>query len=358
MQVPKNGTIASLTGFRWLAASLVFVYHNRKYWRDQLPDQIDHLFSEFHIGVSLFFILSGYLITMSYGSKPLQSKKQYAKYTAQRIARIYPMYWLILLAYTIDPAYGAGQWNLLLFSLGHGFSNQLNLNGISQAWSLTVEMSYYLIAPLITKMMVANGRYILLLLPTTCVCLFLTGYFWNISNGNPQSFLSPLLFVLNGTIGGQLLFFVAGASLVLFPNHSLFGKGLTHKTWLGTLGVICTMALSSIFHQTPYDQANQYLSGTLFQLLLISFFGRCWIQGLTEEHTIQSKIFSSPVFVLLGNASFIFYLIHISYVNQKIKEYILLPDRNYILLWLASCLLYILIEKPLYSFCRRLINKW
>ena len=30
----------SLTGFRCLAACLVFLYHNRKYWRDSLASRI------------------------------------------------------------------------------------------------------------------------------------------------------------------------------------------------------------------------------------------------------------------------------------------------------------------------------
>ncbi|MFM2359033.1 MAG: hypothetical protein RLY16_1026, partial [Bacteroidota bacterium] len=30
----------ALTGARWLFASMVFVYHNRKYWRDKIPGEL------------------------------------------------------------------------------------------------------------------------------------------------------------------------------------------------------------------------------------------------------------------------------------------------------------------------------
>lgn len=358
MQSERNGKISALTGFRWLAATFVFIYHNRKYWRTTLPDPIDHLLSEFHIGVSLFFILSGFLITSSYGTDPLQSKKEYAKYLLQRLARIYPMYWLILLCFTLDPSFGGGHFNALLFTLGHGFSNQLNLNGIAQAWSLTVEMSYYLLAPVITKLIIKGWRQILALGVTLAASFFLIGIIWKAINGNPRSFFTPPLFLIDGTLAGQLLFFVAGAIVFLYPNFLSFVKIPIKKTWLGTLGILATISLSALFHNNLYDQANLHIAGTGFQLIFISFCGMCWIQGLIEETTIQSKIFGSSLFVLLGNASFIFYLIHIAYVNQKIKEYILLPDRNYLLLWGVSCLLYLLIEKPLYRFCRNQIKKW
>jgi len=61
--------------------------------------------------------------------------------------------------------------------------------------------------------------------------------------------------------------------------------------------------------------------------------------------------------ILLGNASFVFYLIHISYANIRIRDYVLLPDRNFVLLWLISILIYLSIEKPIYQAVRRLTRK-
>ena len=57
---------------------------------------------------------------------------------------------------------------------------------------------------------------------------------------------------------------------------------------------------------------------------------------------------------LLGKASFAFYLIHISYVNIRIRQWTLLPDRNFALLWVVSILLYLLFEKPV----NQVLRKW
>ncbi len=45
----------ALTGLRALAVTLVFIYHNRKYWRGDLHPEIMRFINEFHAGVSIFF---------------------------------------------------------------------------------------------------------------------------------------------------------------------------------------------------------------------------------------------------------------------------------------------------------------
>lgn len=358
MSPTRNDAIPALTGFRWLAATLVFLYHNRKYWRDQLPDFFDHVLNEFHLGVSLFFILSGYLITHSYGAQPTRSGKAYTKYILQRAARVYPMYWLILAAYTLDPLFGNGQLNPLLFTLAHGFSDQLNLQGISQAWSLTVEFSFYLIAPFLVATYTARKSNVLLLILLIFGLFAAVGMGWKAINGNPRSFFSPLLFLINGTLAGQIVLFLAGAFVGVNTTAKWTHWLLTlrHKTRVGSLGVLLTLILSSRFQKNLYDQANLQLLGSLFQIGCIGFFGMIWIRGLIEEDTRQSRFFGSRLLVLLGNASFIFYLIHISYVNIRLQKWTLLPDRNYLLLWMISCLLYLWIERPVYRLAKKAIR--
>ena len=85
----------SLTGIRAIAAIMIFVYHNRKYWKNDLHPELLRLCNEFNLGVQLFFVLSGFLIAKSYGTKPLQSFGTFKRYFTQRIMRIMPLYWLL-----------------------------------------------------------------------------------------------------------------------------------------------------------------------------------------------------------------------------------------------------------------------
>jgi peptidoglycan/LPS O-acetylase OafA/YrhL len=90
MENRSKARFQSLTGVRFIAVCLVFIYHNRKYWRESLHPEVIRLFNEFHVGVSLFFVLSGFLIAYTYEDKPLASRSAYFKYFLVRCARILP----------------------------------------------------------------------------------------------------------------------------------------------------------------------------------------------------------------------------------------------------------------------------
>ena len=126
----------ALTGIRCVAASMIFLYHNRKYWRDLLGHNITSFVNELHIGVSIFFVLSGFLIAYTYRELPIKSFKDYLHYAIKRMARIFPVYWLLLTSYYFDDNFGKYDFSWLTYSLFHGFSERHNLDGISQAWSL------------------------------------------------------------------------------------------------------------------------------------------------------------------------------------------------------------------------------
>ena len=95
----------------------------------------------------------------------------------------------------------------------------------------------------------------------------------------------------------------------------------------------------------------------ILQLLILPIFVAISLAGLIYEKNWLQKFFSSPVLVLLGNASYAFYLIHISYVNIKVKQWFLLPDRNFIVLWLIAIVLYLVVEKPVYNVYRKWLKK-
>ena len=72
IQTNKNH-FKALTGIRAIAAIMIFVFHNRKYWKNDLHPEIFRFCNELNLGVQLFFVLSGFLIAKSYGTKPFQS---------------------------------------------------------------------------------------------------------------------------------------------------------------------------------------------------------------------------------------------------------------------------------------------
>ena len=120
------------------------------------------------IGVQLFFVLSGYLITSILVKDRGQPLKDYLKrFYWRRSLRIFPLYYLylfvILVAFVvlkIPPAF-RDQWPFLFtytYNVRHILPNYDGSELLIHLWSLSVEEQFYLIWPLLVYM-VATRRF-------------------------------------------------------------------------------------------------------------------------------------------------------------------------------------------------------
>ena len=356
----KSQRIQALTGVRAIAAIMVFLYHNRKHWRADVPEIFLRFLNEFHTGVSVFFVLSGFLIAYTYKDNPLQSKKSYTQYLLIRLIRIFPVHLILLTWKGIDDGFANGKETFLTYSLLHGLSDKYNLSGLPQAWSLTVELSFYTLAPVIyffTKRNIVKTFFYLLTLLGVAV---LIGYSWHWYNGNPDKFLYPWFFILNTTFPGRFIEFFAG---VLLAHHILSGKlvalaGIKYKTVIGGLAALLIIYVMGLLEPTIYNHGTDHIAGLLLRNIAFAIAIALFLYGLITERTWLQRFLSTKLMVLLGNASFIFYLVHIGYVNAELRTWYLFPDRNFILLWLVSIAGFLLIEKPVYELLKKRIKRW
>ncbi len=151
-----QGTIAPLDGVRALAFLLVFDFHinHAGVWGDGNNPWISALFSVGRTGVTLFFILSGFLLFLPY-TQALLFEKDWPPpkiYYIRRILRIFPAYFFslfILVMFTQPSFIQPHNWRLFVHFLTFtmGYSNSGLING--PYWTLAVEFQYYLILPLI-----------------------------------------------------------------------------------------------------------------------------------------------------------------------------------------------------------------
>ena len=356
----KSQRIQALTGVRAIAATMVFLYHNRKYWRADIPEPILRMLNEFHTGVSVFFVLSGFLIAYTYKDNPLQSKKSYTQYLLIRLIRIFPVYLVILTLKGIDDGFANSKETFLTYSLLHGFSDKYNLSGLPQAWSLTVELSFYTFAPLIyyftQKSISRTFLYLLALLVVTT----LIGYGWYWYNGNPDRFMYPWFFILNTTFPGRFIEFFTGALLAyhLHTGRFVVWSKIKFKTTIGGLASLLVIYIISLFEPNVYKHGTDHIAGLLLRNIAFAFTIVLFLYGLITERTWLQRFLSTKVLVLLGNASFIFYLVHIGYVNVVLRKWNLFADRNFVLLWLVAITGYLLIEKPVCEFFKKRIKRW
>ena len=152
--IPKH-EIRPLTSYRMLAALLVFLFHFAG-----IPIMPDHpngasnvfqaILIEGHVGVSLFFVLSGFLITLRYVDRFIERTINIADYVRKRIARIFPLYLVVLLLTLLlnqEPLFVPE--NLIAFTLTQGFFGDFQQAFVPTGWSLTVEETFYFVAPLV-----------------------------------------------------------------------------------------------------------------------------------------------------------------------------------------------------------------
>jgi peptidoglycan/LPS O-acetylase OafA/YrhL len=178
----SGARLAGVEGLRALAAVSILVYHC---WLYSAPDgqRVDlGLLSRFALrhlpaGVLLFFTLSGFLLYRPLAASvlrqaPLPSVRRYLR---NRALRIFPAYLLILLvigvllpAALMGRSSSGSELGRLSGDLGVLFADAALLQnyfprsmdtGIGPAWSLAVELVFYLILPLLGWLAAACGRY-------------------------------------------------------------------------------------------------------------------------------------------------------------------------------------------------------
>lgn len=149
MQVSQR--ISELDGLRGIAILAVTAYHLRIF----LPDWLRPIVNCGWMGVDLFFVISGFLITgilLEQRGKP----GYYVEFYARRAVRIWPLYFILLLTVAAVSLVAAGPrtqhspiWMYLLYvqNLTGGVWYPLN-----PTWSLAIEEQFYLIWPLLISL--------------------------------------------------------------------------------------------------------------------------------------------------------------------------------------------------------------
>jgi peptidoglycan/LPS O-acetylase OafA/YrhL len=165
--VSKAERVASLTGIRAVAALLVMGTH-AAYSTGKYPQgYVGLVYSRMEIGVPIFFVLSGFLlfgpwVKAAASGGPPPSVRRYAWH---RVRRIMPAYIVtVLVAFLVYHFRTAGPnpghtWmglfrNLTLTQIytDHYLYSYLH-QGLTQMWSLAVEVAFYVALPLLTYLL-------------------------------------------------------------------------------------------------------------------------------------------------------------------------------------------------------------
>lgn len=164
--MPNKKTLNGITGLRWIAAFYVFLFHiDRRLPLSFLPEAMKRIISQGALGVTLFFVLSGFILAYTYHGKFEKEKVSYGTFMYKRLSRIYPSYvtgWLlcilvsVVFSYYPDPF--AAVTTLDLFAL-QSYIPSLAMKWYgSGAWSISVEFFFYLLFPFVLPILMKLSK--------------------------------------------------------------------------------------------------------------------------------------------------------------------------------------------------------
>ena len=332
----------NLDGIRGIAALMVVVFHfflskNSEYLSNLIIYQKATEFGQH--GVSLFFVLSGFVITRIL-IKTRENSDYFSNFYKRRALRILPLYYLFLFVlYFFLPLVFGGRGTELKLQLPFYFYIQnlteiLNIkaSGPGHYWSLAVEEHFYLLWPLV--IFLVHPKNIGKLIGISFLLIFALKYYM-LDKG-----LSINYFTF--TRIDQIMM---GAYLAILELNGFFSsKGALKKMVLIGLSIFPIGALVYFFSDHFY-----YLKEMMkYPILGLFFFSLIGSLIILNENNIVNRILSGKILQYLGRISYGIYVWHIlalAILSKLFISKILIVD-----LMLTFCLTIILAHLSYFYF--------
>lgn len=313
-QMPRLAYLDALRGF---AALYVVVHHVGLMPKPPLPvpDWFKALIAFGGSGVTLFFIISGFSMCLSW-KRHAAAKSPVESFYVNRLARIAPLFyfWLVL-AVIRDAVFkgSAGQHGaleiganvLFLFNLYEPFQKGI----VWASWTIGVEMLFYAVFPFIKRAGFNSLPKTLFLLALSLVVVVIA------RGGTAGSAQSGQLLPL-GLFNGLGFFFVLPVFLmgvVTYHVHEiLHSQGIGRlRLWLGRMLLPAALvALGMLASYNPAGVSWYYASAVGYGLLLLGF------------STWGENVMVNPITAYLGKISYSLYLNHPTLVYILIPAYL------------------------------------
>lgn len=348
--------IKPLTSLRFFFAFMVFLSH-LWFLQDESPflrHIYDDIFYEGYIGVSFFFILSGFVLSYSYHDKLLSGQTKLSEFWLARWARIYPLHFLTLmisipLSIRGDEVEWLTRFVLNIFLIQSFVpSDDIYFYFNSVSWSISDEWFFYIMFPFLVFLFYKT-RYIkyspilLLIIP---LMLFLAKESYH----EKYFYINPLLRLSDFLIGKFLYRLYRKRKEISILNN----KNTATLMEIASIGVL--IVFFSFHNSIP--QGFRY---SVYYWIPMIFL----IYTFAYSKGIISQLLSNKILVYLGEISFGFYMIHMlvlryyAYLPKKFAFFSYIFPKGYIEAYIvfgislvASMLLFRFYELPANRFIK------
>ncbi len=296
--------IPSLDGVRAIAVSIVFLAHAGL--ERIVPGGL---------GVTVFFVLSGYLITtLMLQEIGRDGSLDFGAFYLRRLLRLMPPLLLVLAATLlasdlgwIDGGYSAAGLLSVLFYWGNYFVIAHDFNGLPAGmgvvWSLAVEEHYYLVYPFVLPVLLRTagprGAAGVLLLLCAMVLAWRCALF---AAGASESWLTMATDVrIDAILFGGIL------ALLCNPlDHRLVPTGDWRVTWLPLASI--TLLLASLLLRDAWFR--QTIRFTVQSVAVAGLLYCAVASGRQSASLSWVHLLNSPAMIYLGSVSYTIYLCH------------------------------------------------
>ena len=151
---PGSSGFPLLDGYRAIAAFMVLTTHVAFNTGEILTPVIGPLMGRMDFGVTLFFLLSGFLLYRPWARAAMTATAGPAlgTYALRRSVRILPAYWvMVICVLLLLPEIQPVRWQAWAVHLGllQIYIPGFTLEGLTQTWSLATEVAFYALLPLL-----------------------------------------------------------------------------------------------------------------------------------------------------------------------------------------------------------------
>jgi len=347
--------IDQITFTRFLAAMAIVVFH---YGNNIFPfdsDSVSFLFTQAYIGVSYFFILSGFVMIIAYGNKPNINTLEYYK---NRFARIYPIYFLAILLVLFHRHISLSYtkiYDVILNILAvqawvPGKALSINTPG----WSLSVEFLFYAIFPFLFNFIYNNRNRVKKSIIPIVLIFFISQFLlqWFVRSNYYEGFPSKSHDLIHYFPLMHLNEFLMGNLAGLLYINKLKEKKRNYD-------ILILVVLALIVLAFKYPMGLNYHDG-LMAVLFIPL-----ILLISLNNGIITSILKIKFFVFLGEISFGIYILQLPIFLwcSYMFSYLAIVDKTIIfyssvlILIGISSISYILIETPLRNMIKKIKSK-
>lgn len=294
----SKADIRSLTGLRGAAACLVVVYHYTAGGAGFGP--LAPLVLRGYQAVDLFFVLSGYVMALTYGRRPRTGGggAAYLQFLGRRLGRVYPLYLAVTLAcLALAPSGWSRMAVLANLGLVQAWGLADSIGG--PAWSISTEFAAYVAFPALLFLTAARGSAAAAAAACLAVLAFIAGQdaavLHQVQAG--EVFRRGPLDVFGAATPFPLLRCIAGFTLGLAAFRLAQAPVLARWAAAPAAGDAAALAVVALM----------LLPGT--DVLLVAAFVPL-VVTLAADRSRVARILGRPVLHWLGIVSYSVYLVH------------------------------------------------